>query len=108
MSVELPEPVAAYFAADKIDGEAVARCFTEDAVVRDEGRTHEGAAAIRRWKDETSAAISYISEPLAVDERDGSIIVTAHVTGSFPGSPVDLRYFFTLRGDRIAALAVIP
>lgn len=108
MSVELPEPVAAYFAADKIDGEAVARCFTEDAVVRDEGRSHEGADAIRRWKDAASAAISYTSEPLAVDERDGSIIVTANVAGSFPGSPVDLRYFFTLRGDRIAALTVIP
>jgi len=29
--LNLPEPIAAYFAADKLDGEAVARCFTKDA-----------------------------------------------------------------------------
>jgi hypothetical protein len=36
MSLQLPKPIAAYFAADKGDGDAVAACFTDDAVVIDE------------------------------------------------------------------------
>jgi len=28
-SLDLPKPIAAYFAADRGDGEAVSRCFTE-------------------------------------------------------------------------------
>src|SRR6185295_2381629 len=34
--VHLPPPIAAYFAADTSDGNAVARCFSESAVVIDE------------------------------------------------------------------------
>lgn len=48
----LPEPIAAYFSADKRDGEAVARCFTTRAIVKDEGQIHSGLAAIRAWKTE--------------------------------------------------------
>ena len=55
MSLELPKPIAAYFAADRGDSEAVARCFTDNAVVKDEGRTYDGLAAIKKWKSETSA-----------------------------------------------------
>jgi len=38
--LNLPEPVAAYFDADKRGCDAVARCFTNRAVVTDEGRTY--------------------------------------------------------------------
>jgi len=34
--------------------------------------------------------------------------VTSHLVRDFPGSPVDLRYFFILDGDQIAALEIIP
>ena len=47
MTLNLPKPIAAYFAADTASGEAVARCFTEAAVVKDEGHTYRGRAAIR-------------------------------------------------------------
>jgi hypothetical protein len=39
MTLDLPKPIAAYFSADKGDSEAVSRCFVENAVVKDEGRT---------------------------------------------------------------------
>jgi hypothetical protein len=32
--------------------------------------------------------------------------VTSHLVGDFPGSPVDLRYFFVLDGDKIASLEI--
>jgi len=38
MSIDLPESIAAYFAAENgHDAGALARCFTEHTVVRDEG-----------------------------------------------------------------------
>ncbi len=106
MPIILPGPVAAYFAADQSDGDAVALCFTENATVIDERRTHAGRDAIRRWKAEASAKFSYTTDPFAVSEEDGRTVVTAHVSGDFPGSPVDLRYAFVLEGDQIAQLEI--
>jgi hypothetical protein len=108
MTLELPGPVAAYFAADKEDSGAVARCFTEAAVVEDEGRTHRGRAAIQNWKEEASARYQYTCEPFACEQRDGTVVVTSRLTGTFPGSPVNLRFFFALQGDKIASLAILP
>jgi hypothetical protein len=107
-SLSLPKPIAAYFAADSGHGEAVSRCFTQDAIVKDEGHTHKGRAAIKAWKTDTSAKYQYTSEPFACEEKDGVIIITSHLVGNFPGSPVDLRYFFKLEGDKIAWLEIIP
>jgi hypothetical protein len=107
-SLSLPKPIASYFAADSGDSEAVSQCFTESAVVKDEGHTHKGRAAIRNWKTETSAKYQYTSEPFACEEKDGKIVVTSHLVGNFPGSPVDLRYFFKLEGGKIASLEIIP
>jgi len=107
-SLDLPKPVVAYFTADKGDGEAVSRCFTENAVVKDEGHTHKGRTAIKAWKTDASAKYQYICEPLACEEKDGKTVVTSHLVGNFPGSPVDLRFFFQLEGDKIASLEIIP
>ncbi len=108
MSLDLPLPVAAYFAANNRDGDAVARCFPEQAVVKDEGHTYAGRAAIRRWKAAASAKYNYTSEPFAVEHKDGKTVVTGRVAGDFPGSPVDLRYFFVLDDDKIASLEIVP
>ncbi len=104
--IDLPSPIAAYFAADTSDAHAVARCFSESAVVIDERREHRGRPAITRWKDEATAKYHYTSEPLAVDVSGAEVIVTARVSGDFPGSPVDLRYRFTLEGATIARLEI--
>ena len=106
--LNLPEPIAAYFQADQRDGDAVARCFTTGAVVKDERQTHSGLAAIKAWKTAASARCSYTSEPLAVEQKDGQYIVTSRLTGSFPGSPVDLRYTFGLERGKIAFLEIAP
>jgi SnoaL-like domain len=108
MTLDLPGPVAAYFAADREGPEGVSRCFTEAAVVKDEGRTYRGRAAIRQWKEEASTRYQYTSEPLACEARDGTVVVTSRLTGTFPGSPVNLRFFFVLEGDKIASLEIIP
>jgi hypothetical protein len=106
MAIDLQRPIAAYFTADKGDSTALARCFTENAIVKDEGHTYNGLAAIKKWKAE--GKYTYTSEPFASERQDGKIVVTSRLTGNFPGSPVNLRFFFELEGDKIAALEIIP
>jgi hypothetical protein len=102
----LPPPIAAYFATDMADGNAIARCFSESAVVIDERHQHRGRPAIARWSAEAMAKYHYTSEPLGVDVSGPEVTVTARVTGDFPGSPVTLRYRFTLAGASIARLEI--
>jgi hypothetical protein len=102
----LPEPIAAYFAADKKTPEAVARCFTAQAVVKDEGRTYTGLDAIEAWKAAASSRYTYTTEPFALDREPGFQVVRARLTGSFPGSPVDLRYRFALERGLISSLEI--
>jgi hypothetical protein len=105
----LPIPVATYIAAENAgDPEAMARCFAENAVVRDEGGTMQGLPAIKRWKAETSRKYRHRMEPLACVEKGGKTIVTSRLTGNFPGSPIELQFIFTLEGDKIASLEIRP
>jgi len=108
MTLTLPAPIAAYFAADGQDGDAIARCFTPDAIVVDEKQSHTGRTAISRWKTDAAAKYDYVSTPVDVSREGERYLVVAHVAGNFPGSPVDLRYRFTLADDAIARLEIVP
>ena len=109
MSEELPPVIVAYFAGTNAhDVEACAVCFSEKASVRDEGREYDGLAAIRAWKADVIK--KYAMSVEIVDAKAGGApdgyVVTGRVTGTFPGSPIDLDHIFTLRGDRIASLEI--
>lgn len=109
MSIKLPDAIDAYFSADKKgNAQAVAEGFTQDATVIDEGNTYTGRNAIRRWMANASTQYTYTVEPFDIAEDGQLTIVTSHLVGNFPGSPVDLRYFFVLRGDKIAGLEIVP
>lgn len=108
MPISLPEAIGGYFTADHDGSNNIAQCFTDNAIVKDENRTYEGQAAISQWKSEVSKKFTYRSEPFACEEKDGKTIVTSRLTGSFPGSPVELRYIFRMEGDRIASLEITP
>ncbi|MET4701153.1 ketosteroid isomerase-like protein [Constrictibacter sp. MBR-5] len=108
MTIPMPAPIAAYFAADAKDGAAIARCFAPDAVVSDERNTHVGREAIARWAFEAATKYDFVSEPIGTAQDDALVVVTSRVTGTFPGSPIDLRYKFTVDGDVIARLEIAP
>jgi len=107
MPIYLPKPIAAYFAADATARGVVADCFTADATVIDERKTYRGREAIREWKAASTTKYSYVAEPTAIRNEGGQSAITARVTGNFPGSPVDLRYTFTLDGDAISRLEIV-
>jgi hypothetical protein len=106
MPIDLPPPISRYYQSDLDNNPAFAECFTEDGVVVDEAKTYTGRQAIQEWKTGASRKFSYTVEPFSIEETNGKTIVTAHVVGNFPGSPVDLRYFFVLRDEKIASLEI--
>jgi len=109
MPMHLPRPIEIYFDSDKAqDTEALATCFAADATVLDEGRTFEGLAAIKAWRVGAKRKFAYTVEPLEAVQRDGKTVVTASVSGNFPGSPVSLAFVFELKHDRIASLEIRP
>lgn len=107
MSLHLPPPVELYVKIENSgDVDALAECFAPNAVVRDEGRTLEGLAAIREWKVEAKKKYAHTIAPLDVAQRDGRTVLKAQVTGNFPGSPVTLEFGFVLEGAKIISLKI--
>ena len=106
MSARMPEPLARYFTAfNSHDIDAMVGCFADDAVVRDERQEHRGTVAIRRWIEDTTARYRATVEVIEVTV-DAKTSVAGLVSGTFPGSPVRLRYDFTLAGQEIARLEI--
>ena len=107
MPLDLPKPIAEYFAADHTrDAQALARCFVDDGVVRDEGGTFRGTNAIRDWSAAARDKYHHTVEPLSAFERDGATIVAGRVAGDFTGSPVTLDHVFRFEGDKILSLEI--
>ncbi|KIQ31371.1 polyketide cyclase [Variovorax paradoxus] len=104
--LNLPEPIAAYYAAEQQTPEALARCFTAQAVVKDEGHAYTGPEEIKAWKAAASAKYTFTTEPLVLEQEQGAQLVRARVTGDFPGSPVVLQYRFRLQRGLIASLEI--
>ena len=104
---DLPKPIALYIAAENSgDANLFDQCFAEDAVVRDEGKTIEGLAAIKKWKAETKTKYQHTIEALSSIQKDDKTIVTNRLTGNFPGSPIELEFVFMLDRDKIVSLEI--
>jgi len=94
-----------YFAAAAEPGlERHLALFADAAVVHDDGHTHHGLTAVRRWRTEVP--------PVRYDVREVTGTATAceavvEVSGDFAGSPVDLRFAFERDGrGKIALLDI--
>lgn len=105
--MQIPEPFAGYVAAQNARSvDAMLAYFTEDAVVRDERQEHRGTSSIRGWMEETMAKYHPTLEVLDVGTVNDKVVLSVSVSGTFPGSPIRLRYDFTLDRDRIARLEI--
>ena len=105
-ALTLPAPIAAYFAADTLGPDNVADCFTPQGVVKDKRQTHTGHDAIKAWKAESSTLYTYTNDPFSLEVVDGVHVVCSHTVGTFPGSPIDLKFRFRLERNLIASLEI--
>ncbi len=107
MSLSLPDAITTYFSiSNGADDTHLGDCFTQDACVLDEGETHCGRTAIQAWLRAPRANIEYSVEPVSVSHQGNTIVVTATVTGNFPGSPVQLDHTFQLAESQIQSLEI--
>ena len=109
MSIQLPPPIALYVQlANAGDTATLSACFAPNAIVRDEDHTYEGLAAITAWKAVTTHKYHHTITPLAVAHQQGKTVLTAQLTGTFPGSPVSLYFDFVLEAGKILSLEIHP
>jgi len=47
-------------------------------------------------------------EALSVNAENGRTVMIGRVSGAFPGSPLDLHYQFTIKGNKISRLEIAP
>ncbi len=106
MTLDAPEPIAAYLAAEAKDANALSRCFTEDGTVHDVGRDYRGRDAIPQWKQAADEKYRYVLQLVNAQTHGNKVTVRARLTGEFPGSPVELDHIFKLSNNKIASLEI--
>ncbi len=89
---------------NNFDSHAYADCFTDTAVVFDEGKTHHGKTEIQNWIDTANKKYKAVMKPLDYNEQEN--ILSAEVSGTFPGSPAVLKYHFELSDGLIQSLKI--
>jgi ketosteroid isomerase-like protein len=107
MKTKLSPLLAAFVAAKNThDARAFIACFSSDAIVSDENQTHAGAPAIKAWFEEVSRKYRTQMNVTAIEEHHGKTVLTADVSGDFPGSPFPFQYHLTLKEGKIASLKI--
>jgi hypothetical protein len=105
--MKTPSIIAAFVKAkNDRDTNAVVACFADDAVVHDEGKKITGLPAITKWSDEGFKKYQFRIDPTGITKGEKETILTAKLTGNFPGSPVSLQFRFTIKNDKIGELTI--
>lgn len=89
---------------NNFDSIAYANCFSETAVVFDEGKTHNGRKEIERWIADANERYKAIMKPISFEEKES--ILKAEVSGNFDGSPIVLSYHLEIANDLIQSLKI--
>jgi uncharacterized protein (TIGR02246 family) len=108
MSDVNPEVVRRYVAAQATrDFDTLVELFSDDGVVVDEDKTWRGKAQIRAWREGVASVYQYTTELLGVESAgEGRHVARIRLEGNFPGGVVELRYRFTVDGERITRLEI--
>ena len=107
MKIEFPNSIETYIEAkNAYDVSAILACFHESALVYDESKAHHGKLEIKAWIEETIRKYQDQLRPIRVAEKEGELVLTAEISGTFEGSPIELDFYFTIEGDKIAALSI--
>lgn len=93
-------------AQNNFDSIAYVNCFSETAVVFDEGKTHNGRLDIQHWIKESNEKYKSVMKPVGYTENGTSGVLSAEVSGTFPGSPIVLKFHFDIVDGLIQHLKV--
>lgn len=103
--MNLPKVVAELIKAqNNFDSVAYSNCFTETAVVFDEGKTHNGRKEIENWIEKANKEYQATMKPLEYFTTEE--ILKAEVSGNFPGSPIVLSYHLEIADELIKSLKI--
>ena len=105
--MNLPKVVADLVKAqDNFDSVAYANCFSETAVVFDEGKTHNGRKEIEHWIASANKQYKTTMKPISFEKEGSKIILKAEISGDFPGSPAVLSYHLEIINEQIQSLKI--
>ena len=90
---------------NNFDSVSCAGCFTETAVVFDEGKTHNGRKEIKNWIEKANKKYRATMEPLEYSEINQTL--KTKVTGTFPGSPITMTYHYEFKDGLIHSLKIV-
>ncbi|WP_226002241.1 nuclear transport factor 2 family protein [Paenibacillus sp. BJ-4] len=108
----LPQVVQDFIAAtNKPDPDTYVDCFSQDALVLDEGKEWAGKAAIKQWSAEYHFGANITLEPIQDKQHEEEAVVVFKVNGDFDKTglpdPLYLDFYFQIRNDKIKQLAIL-
>src|SRR5437762_307049 len=105
--MKLPHIIKEYIdASNEHDAKSILSCFSEDALIHDEGKKLRGKKAIENWVVKTIEKYKFHFKPLGVSDDNAEVVVKVEVSGTFDGSPVKLDYHFAIENNKILSLAI--
>jgi hypothetical protein len=92
-------------AQNNFDSGAYANCFSETAVVYDEGKTHKGKTEIKDWIDKANKEYQAVMKPIEYSETEHTL--KTEVSGTFSGSPIIMTYHYGFEDGLIQSLKIM-
>ncbi|MFP3591558.1 nuclear transport factor 2 family protein [Chryseobacterium sp. SIMBA_038] len=93
-------------AQENFDSISYSECFSDNAQVFDEGKTHKGKEEIKDWNEKTNEEYKTKLEVIDVFNEDKMTVLTTMGSGNFDGSPIILKYNFEIENDKISSLKI--
>lgn len=91
---------------NSFDSVAYANCFSETALVLDEGKTHHGRKEIEQWIADSNERYRATIKPVSFEEKETESLLKAETSGNFEGSPIVLTYHLEIADGLIQALKI--
>lgn len=105
--MNLPKVVTDLIKAQtEFDSAAYANCFSETGVMHDEGKLHKGRVEIEHMIDKANKKYQSVMKPMEYTENGTTSILSAECSGTFPGSPIILKFHFDIVDGQIQHLKV--
>ena len=80
--------------------------FSSDPVVKDEHHEYIGHDAIAEWLQSSTTQYDDQVRVQGVEADGADVVVLGEVSGTFPGSPIVLRFRFSMTEGKISQLFI--